>query len=75
MAMTKPWGFDVADIKVPVLLTYGRNDMLVPAAHGDWLAAHIPHASTRVNDRGHLGDDADVEGDMAWLAGRSFVAS
>jgi len=41
IAMTKPWGFDVADIKVPVLLTYGRTDTLVPAAHGDWLAAHM----------------------------------
>jgi pimeloyl-ACP methyl ester carboxylesterase len=71
LAMTKAWGFDVADIKVPVLLTYGRNDTLVPAAHGDWLATHIPHALTRVNDAGHLGDDADVERDMAWLAGRS----
>ena len=72
IAMTKPWGFDVADIKVPVLLTYGRHDTLVPAAHGDWLAAHIPHVLTRVNeDAGHLGDDKDVERDMAWLAGRS----
>ena len=71
IALTKPWGFDVADIKVPVLLTYGRNDTLVPAAHGDWLAAHIPHVLTRVNDAGHLGDDEDVERDMAWLAGRS----
>jgi pimeloyl-ACP methyl ester carboxylesterase len=71
IAMTKPWGFDVADIKVPVLLTYGRHDTLVPAAHGDWLAAHIPHVLTRVNERtGHLGDDEDVERDMAWLAGR-----
>jgi pimeloyl-ACP methyl ester carboxylesterase len=71
IAMTKPWGFDVADIKVPVLLTYGRHDTLVPAAHGDWLAAHIPHVLTRVSEgTGHLGDDEDVERDMAWLAGR-----
>jgi pimeloyl-ACP methyl ester carboxylesterase len=72
IALTKPWGFDVADISVPVLLTYGRLDTLVPAAHGDWLAAHIPHAMTRVNEgTGHMGDDEDVERDMAWLSGRS----
>ena len=72
IAFTRPWGFDVADIKVPVLLSYGRRDTLVPAAHGDWLAAHIANAETRVNeDTGHLGDDEDVERDMAWLAGRS----
>ena len=71
IAFTKPWGFDVADIDLPVLLTYGRQDTLVPAAHGDWLAAHIPHAATRVNeDTGHLGEDENVEREMAWLAGR-----
>jgi len=71
IAFTLPWGFDVADIKVPVLLSYGRQDTLVPAAHGDWLAAHIPNAMARVkDDTGHLGDDEDVERDMAWLAGR-----
>jgi pimeloyl-ACP methyl ester carboxylesterase len=72
IAFTKPWGFDVADIRVPVLLSYGRHDTLVPAAHGDWLAAHIPQAVSRVHENtGHLGDDDDIERDMAWLAGRS----
>ena len=73
IAFTRPWGFDVADIDVdvPVLLAYGRQDTLVPAAHGDWLAAHIRHAATWVTeDTGHLGDDDDVEREMAWLAGR-----
>ena len=71
LAFIKPWGADVAEIRVPVLLAYGRHDTLVPAAHGDWLAAHIPDAMTRVNnDTGHMGDDEDIERDMAWLAGR-----
>jgi pimeloyl-ACP methyl ester carboxylesterase len=70
IALTRPWGFDLAGIRVPVLLTYGRNDTLVPAAHGDWLADHIPNVVTRVNeDTGHIGDDNDIERDMAWLAG------
>jgi pimeloyl-ACP methyl ester carboxylesterase len=71
IAFTKPWGFDVGDIRVPVYLGYGRADTLVPAAHGDWLAAHIPGAEVHVTDVGHLGDDAEVETQMAWLAGRS----
>lgn len=69
LAFTKPWGFDVTDIQVPVVLTYGRTDVLVPAAHGDWLLAHIPDAEAWVDEEaGHLGDDSTFERDLAWLA-------
>ena len=68
LAFTEPWGFDVEDIRVPVVLTYGRTDVLVPAAHGDWLAAHIPAAEAWVDEAaGHMGDDSTVEREMAWL--------
>ena len=70
IAFTKPWGFDVGAIRVPVYLTYGREDTLVPEAHGDWLAAHIPGAEVHVTEVGHMGDDSTVETEMAWLAGR-----
>jgi pimeloyl-ACP methyl ester carboxylesterase len=70
LAFARPWGFDVGSIRVPVYLTYGRDDNLVPAAHGDWLAAHIPAAEVHVTDVGHMGDDSTVEVQMAWLAGR-----
>jgi pimeloyl-ACP methyl ester carboxylesterase len=71
IAFTKPWGFDVTSIHVPMYLSYGREDTLVPAAHGDWLAAHLPGATVVVEDVGHMGDDATVEGEMAWLAGHA----
>lgn len=72
IAFTKPWGFDVDTITVPVYLTYGRTDNLVPPAHGDWLAAHIPHAQVHADDdAGHMGDDRTVEREMAWLAGKA----
>ena len=71
IAFTRPWGFDVSTITVPVYLSYGRTDNLVPPAHGDWLAAHIPHAEVHADEvAGHLGDDSTVEQEMAWLAGK-----
>jgi pimeloyl-ACP methyl ester carboxylesterase len=71
LAFVKPWGFDVTEIRVPVLVSYGRADTLVPAAHGDWLVAHIPGAIADVSDAGHIGADEAVEAHMAWLAGES----
>jgi pimeloyl-ACP methyl ester carboxylesterase len=51
----RPWGFDLADIAVPVLLLHGRQDMFVPFGHGEWLAAHIPGVEARLtDDDGHL---------------------
>lgn len=55
LAFTEPWGFDVSELKVPVEIRYGATDVLVPAGHGKWLAAHIPHATVKVDDEGgHL---------------------
>jgi pimeloyl-ACP methyl ester carboxylesterase len=51
----RPWGFDLADITVPVLLLHGRQDMFVPFSHGEWLAAHLPGVEARLLDHdGHL---------------------
>ncbi len=68
IAFTRPWGFDVASCRVPIVLAYGRQDQLVPAAHGDWLAEHVPGATTWVDEEtGHMGSDEQVERDLAWL--------
>ncbi len=72
LVFVKPWGFDVASIRVPVLVAYGRTDVLVPAAHGDWLATHVPGAEVWASDdAGHLGDDDALERQYAWLTGKS----
>ncbi len=70
LAFVAPWGFEVAAIRVPTAVKYGRTDNLVPPAHGDWLAAHIPNAIVDAHDTaGHAGDDADVDRVYGWLSG------
>lgn len=55
LAFVKPWGFDVGELRVPVEVRYGTTDVLVPAAHGKWLAAHVPGADVVIDEHGgHL---------------------
>lgn len=55
LAFVRPWGFDVAEIRVPVQVRYGIGDVLVPPGHGEWLARHVPNARVIVDDHaGHL---------------------
>ena len=62
LAFLRPWGFDVRDVSTPVLIKYGVTDVLVPAAHGDWLAANVPGCVVKLDDdAGHLGSDPERE--------------
>jgi pimeloyl-ACP methyl ester carboxylesterase len=67
-----PWGFDLAEISVPVLLMHGRLDNGVPFSHGQWLAAHIPGVEARLfDDEGHGTLRENHIGEVhTWLADR-----
>ena len=72
LAFVKPWGFELASIRVPVLLFQGAQDRFVPVSHFEWLSAHVPAADTRLApDHGHLslygGGVTEVHD---WLLGR-----
>jgi pimeloyl-ACP methyl ester carboxylesterase len=55
LAFTRPWGFAVSDIAVPVTVWQGDLDLMVPLAHGAWLARHIPSAQARMlPGEGHI---------------------
>jgi pimeloyl-ACP methyl ester carboxylesterase len=70
--MVRPWGFRLADIRVPVLLLHGRLDKFVPFGHGEWLAASIPGVEARLlDDDGHLTLLQDRIPEVhAWLSDR-----
>lgn len=51
----KPWGFDLAKIRVPVQIWHGGRDRFVPVTHGQWVSARIPNADVHLErDQGHL---------------------
>lgn len=70
LASVAEWGFEVGRITIPVLVRYGITDVLVPPAHGEWLAANVPGCVVKVDDdAGHLGSDPEHEiaEHMHWL--------
>lgn len=73
LQVVRPWGFDVAGLTVPVAVWQGAHDKMVPFTHGEWLAATIPGARSRLfPDEGHLSLVArinEVLADLCDLAG------
>jgi pimeloyl-ACP methyl ester carboxylesterase len=73
IAAVSPWGFELDDITVPVAVWQGRQDVMVPYAHGEWLAEHVPGAEAHLfEEEGHLSlvDRIDVVlADLARLGG------
>lgn len=55
LAFVRPWGFDLAEVITPTMVWQGDLDLMVPFAHGRWLAGALPHAINHlVGGEGHL---------------------
>lgn len=55
LAFVAPWGFTLAEIAVPTFVWQGSEDLMVPFAHGQWLAARVPGATAHLqHGEGHL---------------------
>jgi pimeloyl-ACP methyl ester carboxylesterase len=69
LAFARDWGFTVSEVTVPVAVWQGRQDRMVPFAHGEWLVAQIPTAEPHLfEDEGHVSLIAQMDKIIADLA-------
>jgi pimeloyl-ACP methyl ester carboxylesterase len=55
LAFVSSWGFTLNEIATPTFVWQGSEDLMVPLAHGQWLAEHIPGATPHLQQgEGHL---------------------
>ncbi|WP_310963848.1 alpha/beta fold hydrolase [Nocardioides terrisoli] len=53
---TRPWGFEAADVRVPVHWWHGDADHIIPHAHGEHMVERLPDATlTTIPGESHLG--------------------
>lgn len=76
---TRHWGFDAADVQVPVHWWHGDSDHIIPHAHGVHMAAQLPRARfTTIGGESHLsglGAATEVLTQLMELGPRSTVQS
>ncbi|WP_328322695.1 alpha/beta hydrolase [Kribbella sp. NBC_00382] len=69
LALSKPWGFELRDIVVPVDVRFGSKDDNSSPAHAEWLLSNIPNASQHRYEGGHDPDDTTQREIFAALRG------
>ncbi len=66
---TRPWGFDLADVRVPVRWWHGDDDHIVPLRHGRHAVDRLPDGTLTVIDgESHLGGLGIAEEVLTTLA-------
>ena len=68
LAYVGSWGFDLSQVRVPVLLLHGALDRIAPISHARWLASRLPTAQLRLSpDDGHISVLSGAESALDWL--------
>ena len=68
VALGRPWGFDLSDITVPVLLWHGGDDVFSPVAHTMWLAKRIETAELELRPNvAHFGAVETLPEILRWV--------
>jgi pimeloyl-ACP methyl ester carboxylesterase len=76
LSYVAPWGFDVADVHVPVLVMHGTADGVVPAVHGQWLVAHLADAELWLRPgAGHISVLHSAADALEWLVRHTAATS
>lgn len=56
LLFSNPWGFDLADIAVPIRFWQGDSDPIVPASHAQRMAELVPDSALEIrHNESHLG--------------------
>jgi pimeloyl-ACP methyl ester carboxylesterase len=71
IAFTRPWGFELSELAVPVSIGYGVADVLAPRAHAEYLLDAIRGAHRHELAGGHVLSDRDLVTIYDWLADHS----
>jgi pimeloyl-ACP methyl ester carboxylesterase len=70
LCFVTPWGFEIAEIRIPARVVYGESDVLVPRQHGEWLARSVPGVEVVIEEaKGHIPDPELVVERYSWLVG------
>jgi len=78
IALSRPWGFKLSEIAVPVKLWGGRDDVFSPASHTKWLAEQINRHDLEIEieqGKAHFGAVEILPRILTWVAEQANLVS
>jgi pimeloyl-ACP methyl ester carboxylesterase len=72
LATMSPWGFDVSQLSMPILIMHGTDDRMIPSSHAQWLAERCPRAELRLEaEQGHISVLGSAPSALEWVRARA----